>query len=122
MQKKICAVALCSCILMSLAGCKTPAEQAAIDKSNTEKAQKIADVYFDADFKYEYDFYYNTGEFGNKDYLYVYSDGNVINCIAIPATENGAGPFVYYDCEIGEYNSGRKYLADFNSSEPVVEE
>lgn len=112
---------LCFCTLLSLIACKTPEEQEKIDEENMERAQEIAEEYFDETFVYDFDFYNGGGEFDVNQYMYVYTDGETINCVAIPAKENGAGPYAYYDCTLHQYSSGRWSLESYEDWKSVEE-
>ncbi|MBP3325080.1 MAG: hypothetical protein J6L77_01500 [Coprococcus sp.] len=106
-------------VLVLLNGCTTPEEQAKIDADNKMRAEKIAEEYFDEDFQYDFDFYGGGGEGDLSAYIYVFTDGNTINCVAIPATEDDAGPFVYYDCTLHQYDSGRWSILKIKDSDKV---
>lgn len=117
-RKTICAL-FSVMVLLLLNGCTTPKEQAKIDADNKMRAEEIAEEYFDEDFQYDFDFYGGGGEGDLPVYIYVFTDGNTINCVAIPAREDDAGPFVYYDCTLHQYDSGGWSILKVKDSDRV---
>jgi len=94
-------------VLLLLNGCTTPKEQAKIEADNKMMAEKIAEEYFGEDFRYDFEFYGGGGEGDTALYIYVFTDGDTINCVGIPTREDVAGPFVHYGCTLHQYDSGK---------------
>lgn len=106
-------------VLLLLNGCTTPKEQEKIDADNKRWAEEIAEEYFDEDFQYDFDFYSGGGEGGIPLYIDVFTDGDTIHCVAIPAREDYAGPFVHYGCTLHQYDSGGWSILAMEDSERV---
>ena len=108
-------------IIISFSACTTPEEQEKTDTDNKEKAIEIAEEYFDNGFKYDFDFYGGGGEGDAAMDIYVFTDGNTYNCVALPAKENAPDSRVYYDCYLHQFESGRWQLQEWDNSEAVEE-
>lgn len=106
-------------VLLLLNGCTTPKEQEKIDADNKRWAEEIAEEYFGKDFQYDFDFYGGGGEGDIPLYIYVFTDGETIHCVGIPAGEDVAGPFVYYGCTLHQYDSGGWSILAMEDSEKV---
>lgn len=119
--QKVLVIVLCVGMILSLTACVTPEEREKIEAENMERAQEIAAEYFDETFVYDFDFYEGGGEFDVNLYMYVYTDGETINCVGIPKKENGAGPYVYYDCTLHQYSSGYWSLRTYEDCKSVEE-
>lgn len=117
--KKIAVVLLCLSLLVAVTACKTSEEQARIDAENLQWAEEIAQEYFEEGFEYDFHFYGGGGEGDTSLYMYVFKNGDTINCVAVPARENVAGPFVYYDCTLYEFSSGGWFIQSFEDTERV---
>lgn len=113
--KKILCAALSVGMLVSFAGCTTPEEQEKIDAENKEKALEIAKEYFGEEFEYDFDFYGGGGGDPAQD-IYVFTDGDTIHCVALPAKENAPGPYVHYDCTLHQYSNGYWSLQEYEDT------
>lgn len=111
--KKLTSAILVLVMLFILAGCTSPAEQEKIDADNKKIATELAEKYFGKEYKYDFDFYGGGAEGSAKVDIYVFKNGDKINCIAMPAKENAPGPNAYFDCTLHQYQNGNWSLEDY---------
>lgn len=108
-------IILAFAVLLCCAGCVSFDEKE-VEEENLETVLSIADEYFDDSFEYDYVFYHNAGEFGVKQYIFVFTDGETINCIGLPALEDSDGINVYYDCAFYERDSEMVWFGEYEDN------
>ena len=121
MKKKILCTLFATVMMIVCGGCETPEERSAVEADNLAWAERLADKYFDDDFEYDFHFYGGGGEGDAAVYIYVFTDGRTKNCVSIPAKEDAPDPYVYYDCTLHQYSSGRWSFEGSEDSEPAEE-
>lgn len=114
--RRILCSALSVVMLFSLSACTTPEEKEKQEADDKDKAVEIAEKYFDDTFEYDFDFYGGGGGEAAMD-IYVFTDGETYNCVALPTEEDAPDARVYYDCYLHQFDSGRWQLQEWESSE-----
>ncbi|MBR5798953.1 MAG: hypothetical protein IKY23_02725 [Lachnospiraceae bacterium] len=120
-MKRLFMILMSVLVLLTCSGCMTVEEREAYEAANMERALSIAENYFDEEFQYDFYFYGGGGEGDIPQFIYVFTDGETLNCVGVPARENVAGPFVYYNCELHQYSEKYWALEDCASSERAEE-
>jgi len=117
--KMILSAIMMTTMVLSFSGCMTAEEQAEMDAINRELADKIAEKYFSDDFEYAFDFY-NGGDGGPAMDMYIYTDGKTYNGITVPVKENAPSPYIYYDCELHQFENGGWMVMHWEDAEKPV--
>lgn len=111
--KKLSSAVLIAVMLLTLSGCMSPKEKEELDAENKKIAIELAQEHFGKEYKYAFDFYGGGAEGSAKVDIYVFKNGDKINCISMPVKENAPGPDAYIDCTLHQYPNGHWSLESY---------